>query len=401
MKAKTSKVLIFTTSIILLGLIVTGCYGGPSASAWSGFASNNKTIYLGSMDGEVLAVDPSARSRELSFPNQGEWKYAIKIPSAGGSMCGLPSCAPGSAAVGVVIYGTPVISQDLVYVGTYNGRVYALNSVTGALRWVYPREVNETVGAIVGSLVLDSDVIYFGSSNGKVYALEATTGDYKWEFETGDRIGTSPVVSEGVIYFGSYDRKLYAISSQDGKALWRQPKDLPAAMCSSPVVSGDSIYFGAFDRNLYAVNKNDGTDKWQQPFPGGNWFWADPLVKDNTIYAACLDGKLYAIDAVTGKQLWPSPFIADKAIVSRPVIIGDLLVAVSESGSMYLIDAVSGIQKGKTIQIRKDKDTPTTEVRAPLYASESTVYAHASNNYVYAIDVQSGEIVWKFKKGSN
>jgi len=35
-------------------------------------------------------------------------------------------------------------------------------------------------------------------------------------------------------------------------------------------------------------------------------------------------------------------------------------------------------------------------VRAPLYAEGNMVYVHASNRCVYAVDVQSGNTVWKF-----
>jgi len=394
MKTKKSKILALVISIVLFGIIISGCYGpgagctGPGARGWSGFSGDNKTIYVGTMAGEVLALNPSARAKGLSFPSDGEWEYVIKMPSSGGSMCGpMLACGPGSTPVGVTIYGTPVVSSDLVYVGTYNGKVYALNSVTGALRWVYPREGNETIGAIVGDLVLHDGTIYLGSSNGKVYALDAETGDHKWEFLTGDRIWTSPAISDDIVYVSSYDRKLYFVSSKDGSEL-RHPLELPAVMCSSPVVFGDSIYFGTFDRNLYAVNKNDANIRWK--FEGGNWFWSAPLVEGKTIYAGCLDSKIYAIDAETGMQLWQ--FDADDAIVSDPVFVDELIAVVSESGSMYLLNKSTGGQE-RTISIGYD-------VMAPLYAIGNIVYVHGRDDYVYGVDIDSGQITWKFKKVS-
>ena len=63
----------------------------------------------------------------------------------------------------------------MVYIGGYNGRVYAVSSSTGALRWVYPREGN--LEPIVGGVAVSQGKVYFGCSGGKVYALDATTGD--------------------------------------------------------------------------------------------------------------------------------------------------------------------------------------------------------------------------------
>ncbi len=305
--AMKKRLVFLLTLTVLLCLFIDGCTG-TTVRGWSGFASNSKLIYVGTMDGEIMAIDPIARGKGLNFPSQGEWEYAIKLPAAS-SMCGIPSCAPGGNAVGVVLYASPVLSDDLVYVGTYNGKIYALNSSTGALRWVYPREGNENVGSIVGNLAIDNNSIYFGSSNGKVYALDKATGDRKWpEYETFDRIWTSPVISDGVIYVSSYDNKLHAISSTDGKKLWQI--ELPSAICSSPAVSKDIIYCGTFDRNLYAIKKTNGSILWK--FESGNWFWSDVLVNGNVIYAACLDSRIYAIDADSGKEMWR--FQCDKPV---------------------------------------------------------------------------------------
>ena len=120
MKLKTSKILVLVTFIILLGSIISGCTGqsgctGPRATGWSGVSGANGAIYLGSMDGEVLALNLSARDKGLGFPSEGEWEYTIKKPSTPGSICGpLLACAPGRTPTGVLIYGTPVVSNDLV-----------------------------------------------------------------------------------------------------------------------------------------------------------------------------------------------------------------------------------------------------------------------------------------------
>jgi eukaryotic-like serine/threonine-protein kinase len=377
------KLFLWITLLIFACLLISGCTG-PSARGWSGFAGNNKLIYVGAMDGEILAIDPIARGKGLGFPSQGEWEYVIKLPATS-SMCGIPSCAPGGGAVGVVLYASPVISDDLLYMGTYNGKIYAFNSLTGALRWVYPREGNDTAGSIVGNLVVDSTSLYFGSSNGKVYALDKATGDRKWpEYETQNRIWTSPSVSDGVIYVSSYDKKLHAISSIDGKKVWQTA--LPSAICSSPVVSKDTIFCGTFDRNLYALNKTDAKVLWK--FEGGNWFWADPLIQGNIVYAACLDSRIYAIDATTGKEIWH--FECDKPLVAKPALASDKLAVVSESGSMYLLDAATGELK-KTVSVGAG-------VMSPLFVTGNTIYIHSRDDYTYAFDLQSGDLAWKFKK---
>jgi outer membrane protein assembly factor BamB len=53
--------------------------------------------------------------------------------------------------------------------------------------------------------------VYVGSYDGKIYAVNATTGKQLWNVSTGYKIGSSPALADGVLYVGSYDGKLYAI----------------------------------------------------------------------------------------------------------------------------------------------------------------------------------------------
>ena len=53
-------------------------------------------------------------------------------------------------------------------------------------------------------------VVYFGSTDNHLYALDAKTGKEKWKFKTGDWVSSSPAVSDGVVYFGSY-KHIYAL----------------------------------------------------------------------------------------------------------------------------------------------------------------------------------------------
>jgi outer membrane protein assembly factor BamB len=245
--------------------------------------------------------------------------------------------------------------------------------------WVYPAET-KYIGAVVGDLVLDGDTLFVASSDGKLYALDAAYGEKRWEFNTGGKIWTTPTVEEGVVYVSNYAKQLYAI--KDGKELWH--KDYPAAIASSPAASADSIFFGTFDHNLYAVSKVNGSEIWK--FKGGDWFWAKPMVKDGVVYAGCLDQKVYALDAATGKELWQ--FTGNGRIVASPIFWGDLLVAISEMGELYVLDSQSGALQRKV--------SIGYETMAPLYLVDNLVFVHGRDRTVYCVDVQKGEVAWKF-----
>lgn len=361
---------LFSVSFCLF-LIASGC-AAPASRGWSGAILHGGTIYIGSMQGKVLALNPSARSREAPFPSQGEWVFATRAPVRQAAF----TCAPPPPPA---IYGTPEVAGGLVYVGTYAGKVYALNSINGAARWVYPREGYETVGSIVGEVVTANNNVYFGSSNG-VYALDAVTGDLKWQLKTGGKVWTSPAVGGGVVYVGSFDGKLHALSSEEGKELWNFR--LPAAVASSPVVWEDAVIIGSFDGHLHCIVS--GKERWK--FRGGSWFWARPFVSKGVVYAGCLDGKAYALEVGTGEKLWQ--FGVDSPIASSPLLMGDLLIVASEAGKLHFINASTG-ELVRNVSLG-------SPVVAPLYGEGDIVYVHARNGYLYAVKIPGGEIAWKF-----
>jgi outer membrane protein assembly factor BamB len=385
MKKRIKYISLLVLSIVLLSLFFTGCMGGQSPQGWSGCNSNDTNIYYGSMDSRVMCINPDSRSRGLSFPDKelGEWYALIRGPATGGGMCGpLFGCAPSGASV-VAIYSTPVISGELVYVGTYLGKVRAYNAISGSERWIYPRDVNDSMGAIVGNIILVDDTLYITSANGYIYALEKEYGDKIWEFNTGSRIWTTPAYSDGMVYAGNYSGKLVAVSSDKGNEIWSI--DLPTSSCSSPVVYKDKIIIGAFDHKLYAISKVDGSIEWE--FAADNWFWTDVITQGNTIYACSMDHNVYAINGDNGELKWK--FDTGASVSARPVLVDDLLVAVNQDGQLYILNAANGTSK-QVLELGH-------KVIAPLYEIDNVVYAHGTDDYVYAVDLNKGELLWNFK----
>ena len=109
----------------------------------------------------------------------------------------------------------------------------------------------ETGGDVNSSPSVVGGVVYFGSGDGNLYALDSKTGKEKWRFETGDVVFSSPSVVGGVVYFGSVDNNLYALDSKTGKEKWRF--ETGSYVYSSPSVVGGVVYFGSEDNYLYAV----------------------------------------------------------------------------------------------------------------------------------------------------
>ena len=365
--------------ILLLAGLTTGCAMQDQAEGWSGVVVADGTLFLGSMKGKLVAVDMSTHNRLWSDVTLETSKPATTL-----------GCA--AASTRVAVYGTPAVSGDLVYVGGYNGKIYAFSTSSGVLRWIYPRE--GSLQSIAGGPVVASGKVYIGCSDGKVYALDADTGDKKWEFETGDKIWSTPAIDGDTLYIGSFDNKLYALDAGTGKEKWEKPFETQGAVASTPVVSDNTVYFGSFDRHLYAVNAMSGEQIWQFPIEDGTgtkpegWFWARPVVYNNTIYAGNLDGKVYVLNAKTGQEK-VDPVDFESPISSSPVLVGSLVIVASEEGKVYSLDTTTG-QK-RLLKELAEKE----EIYAPLCASEGVLYIHTQGiEILYALNVETGVTLW-------
>ena len=150
-------------------------------------------VYVGSFLGYVYAVVPPTLA---------------SAPQAGG-----PGPAPAPTPTlrwryetGDDVRSSPAVVDGVVYVGSYDDYVYALDADSGQLRWRY-----ETGFPVSSSPAVVDGVVYVGSGDKYVYALDADSGQLRWRYETGHGVFSSPAVVDGVVYVGSNDNYVYAV----------------------------------------------------------------------------------------------------------------------------------------------------------------------------------------------
>ena len=315
--------------------------------------SSDGTIYIGSGDGYLYAINPN-----------GTQKWSFKT--------------------GDSILSSPTIGSDgTIYVGSYDNYLYAI-SPNGSKKWSFK------TGDLVGSSpTIGSDgTIYVGSADGYLYAVNPN-GTEKWSFPTGDSIISSAAIgSDGTIYVGSLDYYLYAINP-NGTEKWSFPTGLYIG--SSPAIGSDgTIYVGSTDGYLYAINP-DGTQKWSfktgngiasptifdsSGFQTGNWIGSSPTIgSDGTIYVGSGDNSLYAINP-NGSKKWS--FKTGNLIISSPAIGSDGTIYVgSYDHYLYAINP-NGSKKWsfKTVHVI---------LSSPAIGSDGTIYIGSGDNSLYAL----------------
>ncbi|UCD10134.1 MAG: PQQ-like beta-propeller repeat protein [Dehalococcoidales bacterium] len=364
--------------LVLFAVVITlpGCAAtrGAVARGWAGGVIEDGVMYTASMEGNLITIN-TTDWRSLNSAS-----LETQEPTSG-----FLSCAQGSTTV--AIYSSPVIADDLVCVGGYNGKVYAFSrdEMRDEPRWVYPRQ-GDVGGSIIGGIIFNQGKLYFGSANNKVFSLDAADGFKEWEIELPDKIWSTPVILNDLLYLGCFDKKFYALNIADGRIEWEYETE--GTIVSTPVVDGNTVYFSSFDRNLYALNAVTGSLKWK--YQADNWFWTTPIIENGMIYAPCLDGKVYVLNATNGQNQEEYDF--ENPISSSPVIVDDRILVVTQADKqgetrnsvLHYINVKDGTD-GELYTFAQDEN-----VFAPLVAFNGKVYIQTSLNEIHEIDAKTG-----------
>jgi outer membrane protein assembly factor BamB len=210
---------------------------------------------------------------------------------------------------------SPLVAGGLVYVGDWNGDVWALRATDGRTRWRF-----HTGGEIKGSLALADGRVYVGSYDGHVYALDARTGKEAWRASAQARLGatgtfySTPAVAYGRVYIGCTDGKVYSFGAASGKLRWSHGTG--GWVYGSPAVWQALVLVGSYDRTFYAFDAATGDVRWR--FRANGPISGSATVLGGVVYFSTLRQRTYALVARTGRLLWTwpdgkySPVVADE-----------------------------------------------------------------------------------------
>ncbi|MFA7303974.1 MAG: PQQ-binding-like beta-propeller repeat protein, partial [Methanoregula sp.] len=275
------------------------------------------------------------------------------------------------------VHSSPVISGGVLYVGSSDGRLYALNASTGLEQWRY------SFGAeVFSSPAVANGVVFVGTNDNNLYALNATTGAKIWNFTTGNHIIGSPALADGTVYIGSADNTLYALNPTTGEKLWDTAPGL--YLDSSPAVSNGSVFIGSWDYRVYAFNATTGSGLWD--YTTGNAIESSPAVENHTVFIGSDDHNLYALNAMTGAKIWN--FTTGGYIYSSPAVSGGVVYVGSDDKNVYALDAVTGAKLWNFSALNAIRSSPAI--------ANGVLYVGSHDGRLYALNATTGEKLWDY-----
>jgi glucose dehydrogenase len=257
-----------------------------------------------------------------------------------------------------------VVAQDgVLYLGTTQQNVFAVNQVTGAVLWKTPVGSPASLNVVRG-VAIGQGLVFTISGTNSAYGLDQRTGSVVWqtpllnENEGGITTGLlagAVVYWDGLIYIGMRESgggdrgHFYALDAATGKVVWTFWSCPAPGEYGNDTWAGDSWQTGeancwmhpAIDPDLGLVYQTFGT-----PWPGYDGSGRE----GQNLFSACL----VALDAKTGERQWHFQSVHhdlwDYDNVIPPVLINldidgmlrKVVVYGSKSGQFYMLDRATG-----------------------------------------------------------
>ena len=199
---------------------------------WSTPAFDNGTVYIGSFDRKLYALDANT--------GQAKWEFL---------------------ANGVFV-STPLVSNGVVYAGSFDRRLYAIDATSGLEKWHF-----EARQGFWAQPVIYNGNIYAASLDGRVYVLSAASGEKLAEVDLGAPVSSSPaMVGETLVV--ATEQSPGNATDKAGAVLWAinttTYQGAPLARLTGekvhgPLAGGNGSAFVHTDRDfIYAVNASTG-----------------------------------------------------------------------------------------------------------------------------------------------
>ena len=382
-------------------MFLYGVNFGPAQFTESQFELTALNLRL-SHQGETLSGTFGIAGLPVTLKRGGQFPTEPALPTFPAAPAPLWSVPLGSA-----VWGSPVLSDGAIFVGTVDGKMHAFHASNGAPAWVWSGEA-----PCYGTGRVTATDLYFLNDRCELIALDRFTGAQKWitplvgsvtaaggraSNETFNHRTATPIIdAKGTLYVGSVDGGIHAIRSLNGKEIWRL--ETGSKIFAALTLDSERLMVPCFDGTVRVVNMR--TRKETSRIKLGGGIVSTPvIVAPQRAVVGARDYMLYGLDLTKSAVAWKDTYWFSW-VESTPTLAGGLIYI---GGSDYRrVSAINPLD-GRTVW---STDVQGLSWGFPMVTSDSvfagtagqtvpgTVIQHTGG--LIALDRKSGSIKWRY-----
>lgn len=211
-------------------------------------------------------------------------------------------------------------------------------------------------------------------------------------------------LDELLVFVGSEDHYMYALGTNDGKVVWKY-RTLGKIMSTAAFsYDGHIMYFGSNDGNVYALRTADGSVVWTHKTDGA--VVASPRVGVNgTVYIGSHDKILYALEGKTGSAMWTSnlgcPIWGTVAVDhEKRLVFTGCASDKSNTSDAQSTPHVFALNANSGEIVWKFESAGSVYSSPALLPGGQTVFFASLDHNIYALDRETGKLYWSCDTGS-
>lgn len=239
---------------------------------------------------------------------------------------------------GNLIEAAPLVFGNKVIVGLNNGKLIAVDKITGKLIWTYTTD-NQISGSANVWVSGSKAGIVVGSYDYYLHCIDPRTGKQLWKIETNNYVNGTPSIKDGKIVFGGCDGVIRGVDPLTGRQT--DTVDVGVYIAASPSLAGDMAYFGDYEGTVFGLNIRTRKIVWEIPGTAESGsVLAVPAVGNNYVVIGNEDKYLYCYNASTGKLIWK--YRTNGRIVGSAVVTKTKVLFTSMDGTVNILGLTDG-----------------------------------------------------------
>ncbi|WP_336942130.1 outer membrane protein assembly factor BamB [Vibrio cholerae] len=265
---------------------------------------------------------------------------------------------------------------------------------------LWSASVGDGVGHYFSKLAPDYayDKVFVASRDGVVKALDPQNGKVIWttdlEIEGSARLSGGITAAFGKLFIGSENGVVNALDAETGEPLWASA--IEGEVLAAPAADNNIVIVNTSRGALIALNQEDGAQKWTTSTEVPNLTLrgdSRPTAVAGGVFWGTPSGRLAAAIAERGQLIWQQPVGQPKGateidrlvdVDASPLVIGGTLFTVGFNGQLIAID----LRSGQPIWKRNYSSA------SDMATDGSRLYLVTDKDHLVAVDTRSGTELW-------
>tara|TARA_B100000989_G_scaffold250971_1_gene198893 strand:+ start:768 stop:2027 length:1260 start_codon:yes stop_codon:yes gene_type:complete len=293
----------------------------------------------------------------------------------------------------------PIVYNNIIFTIDNKFKIEARNSEQGDLAWtkVLKEEKKEKI-YFTGGLAASNNVLFITTGIGNIYALNYLNGNLIWKKNILTQISAPPLINKQKVFVTTDDNQLIVFDANNGDEIWDHSGNIENVSIIggvNPAIKNGIVYVTYSTGEIYALSENNGSIQWYENLGDSVLFGeglitdiqSPPVIFEDKLYVSSFSGQFVVFNLIDGQRNWE----LNLSTINPIVISGDYIFLTDTDNKLYCIEK----KEGKIIwvvQLKKSSKKKVLSWVGPILSSYKLILA-SSEGKIISLSPYNGNVI--------